>query len=275
VRIDGFASTDGPEPLNWTLSCNRANAVALELKTPSGGGPGIPAGLLDIFAQGETSEFSPDLEPNRRATIRASLPVPVIPATGCVNPGDLRDLDLQPVFLRTGPGDVAPTGNSWNRRLNEANVIWGKLGVTFHDLGAITVDTPLKTAGGTAAEQTAIRALRSGAGVEVFLVENDMPADGGASTLPAIGAGCGATGSIVMSDRGTSDTLLAHELGHVLGLDHPGDPPPFNAADPNTVMDVQAGSTNSTPDPTRNTIGNFHKILCPPGTATTCLHPDP
>lgn len=268
VRLDGYASTDGTQSINWTLSCNRAKAVAAELETPTGGGPGIPAGLIDVWAQGQTSEFATAPEPNRRVQISASLPVPAIPAGGCAHPGVLRDLDLQPVFLRTGPGDPSPTGGSWTRRFNEANFIWGKLGVRFHDLGPVTMDTPLKTSGSNRAERDAVRALRSGAGVEVFLVDNDVADAGGGGTI----AGCDANGKVVLSDRGTSNTLLAHELGHTLGLDHPGG---ANPADQNTVMDVNAGATHSTPDPTRNTIGNFNRILCPAGNASTCLHPDP
>ncbi|MBZ5684093.1 MAG: DUF4157 domain-containing protein [Acidobacteriia bacterium] len=269
VRVDGFASTDGPQPLNWTLSCDRASAVARELESPSSGAPGVPNSLIQVFAQGETSEFSTALEPNRRATISADLSAP--PA--CANPGDSRSLDLQPVFLRTDPTDASPTGTSWGGRLGEANTIWGKVGVTFNDLGPITLDTPLKSSGTTAADRTRVRALRSGAGVEVFLVDNDMTTAGGADTAPPIGAGCGVTGNIVLSDRGTSNTLLAHELGHILGLDHPSDRPPFNPGDPGTIM--EPSGSNSTPNPTRNTMVNFSKILCPAPTGSTCLHPDP
>ena len=269
VRIDGYASTDGPQPQNWTLSCNRANTVATELETPSSGAPGIPGGFLDIFAQGATSEFAADQKLNRRATISASLPTPAIPAAGCASPGDARSLDLQPVFLRTGPADPSPTGTSWSSRFNKANAIWGKLGITFNDLGAVTLDTPLKTTGNTIPERDAVAALRAGPGVEVFLVDNDMATAGGASTRPPGTPLC--DGNIVMSDRGTSDTILAHELGHELGIVHPGDP--GNPGDANTVM--EPSGSHSAPNPTRNTIGNSAKILCPPGTATTCLHPDP
>jgi outer membrane protein OmpA-like peptidoglycan-associated protein len=266
LRIDGFASTKGPQSVNWTLSCNRALAVITELETPTGGGPGIPAGFLDVFAQGATDEFSADEAANRRATIRGSLPVPVIPPAGCASPGAARDLDLQPVFLRTGPGDLSPTGITWPGRFAEASRIWGKLGVTLHGLGPVTIDSPLKTTGANDAEANAIAALRNGPGVEVFLVANDMAASGGASTA----RGCGAAGNIVLSDRGTSDTILAHELGHVMGLGHPGD---ANPGDANTIM--EPSGSNSIPNPTRNTIGNSAHILCPAGTATTCLHPDP
>jgi len=271
VRVDGFASTDGPQPLNWTLSCDRASAVALELESPSSGGSGIPNSLIQVFSQGETSEFSTALEPNRRAIISADLSAP----PPCANPGDSRVLDLQPVFLRTDPADASPTGVSWARRLNEANVIWGKLGVTFNDLGAITIDTPLKTANDSAANIAAIAALRSGSGVEVFIVDSDFGSGtpggaGGATTLGPLAALCG-TGKIIMSDRGTSDTLLAHELGHILGIQHPGTPP--NPGDPGTIM-VGSGS-HSIDNSTRNTLVNSSKILCPAPTGSTCLHPDP
>ena len=258
VRVDGFASTDGPEPLNWTLSCDRALMVEAELMTPSSGGSGIPASFIETFAQGETSEFGPALPLNRRATISADLAAPV-----CAHPGDARTLDLQPVFLRTDPADAAPTGTSWNRRFNSANAIWGKLGVTFNELTPITLDTPLKTTGGSLAERQAIRALRSGPGVEVFMIDNEAADAGGADTTP----GCGATGKVVMTDRGTSDTLLAHELAHTLfdTAAHPGDA--------GTI--AQPSGSSSTANSTRNTMGNFALIVCPPATASTCLNPDP
>jgi outer membrane protein OmpA-like peptidoglycan-associated protein len=79
VRIDGYASTDGPDPLNWTLSCNRAMAVRTEMVSPSNGAQGIPAGQINLFAHGETSEFSSTaLSPNRRALI-SGVPGPPSP----------------------------------------------------------------------------------------------------------------------------------------------------------------------------------------------------
>jgi outer membrane protein OmpA-like peptidoglycan-associated protein len=268
VRVDGFASVDGDDPLNWRLSCERAQAVAAELNAPSSGAAGIPSTLIHIFMQGETSEFSAaSLPPNRRATISADLSVPPPPPPpACANPGVIRRLDLQPVFLRTGPTDAAPTGASWRRRFNAANTIWGKLGVTFNELSAVTLDTALKTTGASDAEANAIAALRTGPGVEVFLVDNDMRIAGGASTAP----GCGASGNIVMSDRGTSDTLLAHELAHTLfnSLQHPP-----TVGELGTI--AQPSGSNNAANSTRNTMVNFAAIRCPAGTGSTCLNPDP
>jgi outer membrane protein OmpA-like peptidoglycan-associated protein len=81
VRVDGYASTDGPQPLNWTLACDRAKRVEKELKTPSSQTTGIPASYMKVFAHGTTNEFSNALEPNRRAVISADIPGPA--ETGC------------------------------------------------------------------------------------------------------------------------------------------------------------------------------------------------
>ena len=262
IRVDGYASTEGGDPLNWSLSCARANAVAAELTAPSSGNPGIPGFLVDVFAQGETDEFSPTtLPPNRVGTITSTAP---LPAPVCTHPGVSRTVDLQPVFFRTGSSDSSPTGGSYNRRHAEANSIWGKLGVTFNSASAVVLDDATnKTAGSTEAEANRVAATHTAAGIEVFLVDNDMSSAGGASTLAA-----GAGSNVVMSDRGTSDTLLAHELGHVLGLDHPP-----GGGDSNTIM-TPSGS-NSAANPTRNTLGNFNRITFPAGSGSTCLLPDP
>jgi outer membrane protein OmpA-like peptidoglycan-associated protein len=72
VRVDGFASIKGGPEQNWPLSCDRAFAVANELVTPSvGGKPGIPAGSLEMFANGETNRFSTAFTPNQTAAIHA------------------------------------------------------------------------------------------------------------------------------------------------------------------------------------------------------------
>jgi outer membrane protein OmpA-like peptidoglycan-associated protein len=267
IRVDGYSSTEGSDPDNWRLSCDRAYAVFAELTAYTSGPPGIPEVSIDTFAQGETSEFGPTLPPNRRVTLSSTQP---LPAPVCTHPGEARALDVQPVFLRTDAADTAPTGTSWPRRLASANSIWGKVGVSFRAASPVTIDTALKSSG----DGGAIAALRTGSGVEVFITDHDLEtppaAHGGAVTYGPLAALC-TTGKIVMTDQGTSDTLLAHELGHILGIQHPGVPP--NPGDPGTIM-VGSGSS-SVANATRNTMVNARAVLCPPPTASTCLSPDP
>lgn len=82
LRIDGFASTEGSDVVNWRLSCSRALAVATELEVPSDGSPGVSNTNIELFAQGETSEFSTSLAPNRRAVITTTGGAPA-PGPAC------------------------------------------------------------------------------------------------------------------------------------------------------------------------------------------------
>jgi outer membrane protein OmpA-like peptidoglycan-associated protein len=77
VMVDGWASTDGTQELNWRLSCNRAEAVKAELVNR-----GVPAGKITTLAHGESTEFSAtNLAANRRAIItRQAAPSPKPPA---------------------------------------------------------------------------------------------------------------------------------------------------------------------------------------------------
>ncbi len=92
VKIHGYASIDGTPAVNWPLSCNRAEVLSKQMqkiqpaaklstgKTFAAGTAGIPAGFIQVFAHGETDEFSKtSLLQNRRVT--AFVPnVPALPA---------------------------------------------------------------------------------------------------------------------------------------------------------------------------------------------------
>ncbi|MDB5133748.1 MAG: hypothetical protein JWP37_351 [Mucilaginibacter sp.] len=76
VRIDGYASANGTEPLNWRLSCSRANTVKKELMHPSNGGAGVTEGAITTYAHGETNRFSHNqFLPNQTATITSEIKI--------------------------------------------------------------------------------------------------------------------------------------------------------------------------------------------------------
>ncbi|MEP6844392.1 MAG: DUF4157 domain-containing protein [Panacibacter sp.] len=182
----------------------------------------------------------------------------------CNDPGVARTVNLQPVFIRCGAADPDPTGGSYFDLLTKANEIWSKLGVTFTTSSPVIIDDCVsKTSGTTNAEQSALGVLHTGPGVEVVFVDNDIANAGGASTLSA-----GNGSNVVLSDFGTSPTLLAHELGHVLGLNHP----PANA-DAGTIM--EPSGSHSVANPERNTLANAGFITFPVGTDPICMRPDP
>ena len=80
VVINGYASADGGQTLNWRLSCERAEQIKIELSKV------IPSGKITTIAHGETNEFSTTrYEPNRRAiitTLPGHSPTPPTPG-GC------------------------------------------------------------------------------------------------------------------------------------------------------------------------------------------------
>ena len=73
LRIDGYASTSGSDAMNWQLSCDRALSVANEMRND-----GVPDSMMEIFAEGETSEFGSQRN-NQRATISLVGGNPIIP----------------------------------------------------------------------------------------------------------------------------------------------------------------------------------------------------
>jgi outer membrane protein OmpA-like peptidoglycan-associated protein len=99
VRVDGYASVDGPQSLNWTLSCDRARAIERELLSPFPGLlPGVPPGLITLFAHGETDEYGTAVD-NRQASITTSAPARPAPAPAPAPPA-------APAFTVTVPSHI-------------------------------------------------------------------------------------------------------------------------------------------------------------------------
>ncbi len=79
IFVDGFASTDGIQTMNWQLSCDRAESIRAELLVNS-----VPSSKITTLAHGESTQFSAtSLSPNRRAIISSiHMPEPVKPKCG-------------------------------------------------------------------------------------------------------------------------------------------------------------------------------------------------
>jgi outer membrane protein OmpA-like peptidoglycan-associated protein len=79
IVVHGYASTDGPQAHNWTLSCDRAQAVQAELIRL-----GIPAVRINVLAHGESTDFGAGIAANRHAVVSSHagfLPLPIVRGT--------------------------------------------------------------------------------------------------------------------------------------------------------------------------------------------------
>jgi outer membrane protein OmpA-like peptidoglycan-associated protein len=104
IRLDGYASTEGAQAHNLTLSCSRAMAVKAILIAPtSTGSPGIPVGAIDVYTHGATTEFSGGLPGNRLVTISVATPLP--------SPTPEPTPAVTPVYICAKPLATSPAGN--------------------------------------------------------------------------------------------------------------------------------------------------------------------
>lgn len=146
-----------------------------------------------------------------------------------------RVLTCKPVAFRDNAGDPSPSGNTIAAQFATAQTVWAKacIDITFLATEMIT-DATLKTSN----NPTAIRASYTDPDpnvIEVYFVDNLLPGIGGGSA-GAIGV---ASCKVVMAEPNAGNpVLLAHELGHVLGLLHPP------GSDAGSVMQPTGGANN-------------------------------
>ena len=84
ILVHGYASTVGQQGPNWTLSCDRAEAVRAELVRL-----GIPAVRISVVAHGESTDFGSSAAANQHAVVSSStsvLPLPLV--IGVLTPVD-------------------------------------------------------------------------------------------------------------------------------------------------------------------------------------------
>lgn len=224
-EVDGFASTDGPQGLNWTLSCQRAEAVKRELESPSDGSAGVPAANVSVFANGETSQFGRSLPANRVAVLRSDQPfAPVSCAQG--NAETRASACLQPVVIADDDGSnpTAPPDFA------EVQRIWEKCCIDIGVAASITVEgnrfKEIENAPDLTPTQEELDMIDA-AGIStdcvpVFIVDTILlsgnsgkDVSGGGYTLTD-----GLPGPHLVVVEGGSSWLVAHELGHAFDVHH-------------------------------------------------------
>jgi outer membrane protein OmpA-like peptidoglycan-associated protein len=152
VIVDGWASVDGPQPLNWRLSCERTEAVKTELVAR-----GVPSAKITTLAHGESTEFSTtDLTRNRRAIITRlpavgpsptpptptpPTPTPPLPAPPTPTP----TATITSETVATSPGARTRTtigvGEEVNLTHSAGSATWATIGPLGRVRGLLSADT--------------------------------------------------------------------------------------------------------------------------------------
>lgn len=225
LRVDGYASTDGADSTNWALSCHRAHAVRNELLTPSDGSPGVSAGNLAMFAQGETSEFSSSLPANRRARVTSNIPfAPASCASG--SRVSQASASIQPVTIADDDGTSPISVPS----LTQVRDIWGRCCIDITINPTITVNgtrfKEIEDAGSgaapTAEENDMFALAAESAAIEIFFVDKIRRGSDAGKHVAGGGTtkNSGTTDAKIIVVEGVVPSVVAHELGHAFSVGH-------------------------------------------------------
>ena len=172
-------------------------------------------------------------------------------------------LCIQPVRIRSGAADPTPTGLGLAFGLPGANTQWNKADVVFQVRDWMFINNAALKVATSGAEEDTIRASIDVADcIEVFFVENFDPVSlhGGGATWSSGTANAKIISSDGNATFGVDLTHLAHELGHVLNMGHPGNPNGLFNSSTNTLM-CPSGWHND--NPRRNSTDNKNHVSNP------------
>lgn len=172
-------------------------------------------------------------------------------------------LCIQPVRIRSSASDASPTGLGLAFGIPGANTQWNKADVVFQVRPWMVVTNAALKVATSGAEEDTIRASVNVADcIEVFFVENFDPVSlhGGGATWSSGTANAKIISSDGNATFGVDLTHLAHELGHVLNMGHPGNPNGLFNASTNTLM-CPSGWHND--NPKRNSRDNALNVANP------------
>ena len=234
IFVDGWASCEGGQELNWRLSCQRAEAVKAKLVDNK-----VNPAKITTFAHGASSEFSTsDLKPNRRAILTESALPPGPPAVPKCGP------DVTDWFVDEVNHAVAdPAVLAVKKDLTAASLLAARLGTRaalFADAGAVTAVeaqekalaiagiTPPTRTGAIVGQLAAGSAAQKGAAAAVALAIARDPLNAKAilaefALLTGLLASAALKWRVLVNHKARFD-FKAHILNHISLVSHCPDP---------------------------------------------------
>ncbi len=211
--------------------------------------------------------------PNTTAAVNRAVGSDIDANNGSCDPSlnvNRRRIICQPVGFMSSATDPSPSGDTSVAQFATAQTVWNKacMNIEVRPITYIQSAT-LKTS----SNLTNIRAAYTDSDtnvIEVFFVDNLLPLTGGGN---AGGIGVASCKVVIAEPNTGNPVLLAHELGHVLGLLHPSGT--SNPSDPGTVMTPTGSASNpGTEFVTHSMATNISNPVLQTVSTTCCLTHD-